>query len=269
MSSQNFDIEDINVYQCIAESFQNCGYSCNTNGEYFEFSPLNLFIDARIEEITSAEDELLSCRLLIKSTQLSLFPLGIVEYGYGWGNTAKDCVINAMQRWIQSDFAPIHDYLCKKGAKKNMELLSFSEESGETLAWHVYLGPPIEIDLNGTRENEERRLEVFKLLFNPITGDLLCKKGIYPIRCFLSKHGDGIVDVDCRVNGEDWQGGKNELYEHTLSWPANNYLVALKQYMLIVPTQLDQIESKTLLNQLDREVKKQLTGEKKWWQFWK
>lgn len=267
---------EINIYECFALAFQTYGYPCQTDGESFCFLPLNLHLTAIIEDITQSTETIISSRIFLTATHSELFPDGIREYGYGWGATGVESVTNAIERWIESDFPAIHDYLCTgESSKKNkMEMVSRSGETGEYLAWNIFMGPLIEISSKGIRVDEENKLEIMKLLLNSMTGDLLGRRGMYPIRSFASKNADNEIDVDCRINATNWEQGRYDLYSHANDWEVKSGLLAWKQYMLIVPVDMRDIDSEGLKNSVDEEwdkanaVSQEPVEKKKWWQFW-
>lgn len=115
-----------------------------------------------------------------------------------------------------------------------------------------------------------------------MTGDLLGQRGIYPIRSFVSKNDNGDIDVDCRINAVDWQQGRCDLYAHAQHWEIENDFLAWKQYILIVPIEVEDLESENLKQSLKDNLRKELEKlqqkqpqtaqepeqKRKWWKFW-
>ena len=52
------------------------------------------------------------------------------------------------------------------------------------------------------------------------------------IRLFALRGPDGVAGADCRVNGEDWEPGKNALIKYVSSWP-NRGVEFRKQYVIL------------------------------------
>ena len=162
-----------------------------------------------------------------------------------------------------------------------------SGETGEYLAWNLFLGPLLKLGTGDLETDTTDKMALFKVLLDSMTGDLLGRRGVYPIRCFASKHADTGIDVDCRINGADWERGRYDLYMHAESWQAETGFLAWKQYMLIVPVEAEDLESDSLRESLKNGLRKELQElqqaerqaqteqqaaspeqKKKWWRFW-
>ena len=60
----------------------------------------------------------------------------------------------------------------------------------------------------------------------------LDQDGFFGIRLFASQNEQGVVQADCRVNGEDWPAGANALRDYALTWDVAGYEFR-KQYVII------------------------------------
>jgi hypothetical protein len=54
----------------------------------------------------------------------------------------------------------------------------------------------------------------------------------YGIRLFAMRGQDGTAGADCRLNGEDWEPGKNALIAYVNSWPDRG-VEFRKQYVIL------------------------------------
>ena len=58
----------------------------------------------------------------------------------------------------------------------------------------------------------------------------------YGVRLFAMRGQDGAPGADCRLNGEDWEPGKNALIEYVKSWPDRG--VEFRKQYVIIQTQM-------------------------------
>jgi hypothetical protein len=54
----------------------------------------------------------------------------------------------------------------------------------------------------------------------------------YGIRLFAMRRQDGAAGADCRLNGEDWEPGKNALIDYVNLWPDRG-VEFRKQYVIL------------------------------------
>ena len=138
-------MKEINISECISIAFNNSGYEMGIQNDQFKFDPLNIEISGEIEDFSKDSNSVKSTRLRIKIIASENYDKPIYEFVYGWGDTYKEAVINSFERWIESDFPVIHDWLAdhKIGDEetKEFKVASKSGETGETISWMGILGP--------------------------------------------------------------------------------------------------------------------------------
>jgi hypothetical protein len=61
---------------------------------------------------------------------------------------------------------------------------------------------------------------------------MLESDGFYAIRFYAARDGDGQPQADCRVNGEDFEAGKQALLKYVEKWPAAG-VEFRKQYVVL------------------------------------
>lgn len=257
-----------NINVCIAQAFINCGYDIEINPDTFVFTPLELTIGGTMSQVEELRENVKAARLSI-TLDHRLFPGPIFEFVYGWGSSTKVATINAFERWIDSDFPVIHDFLAdhklENGHTSEVKIASNSGETGEQISWKGIIGPLLIFKGGEVVYDQENRNEIIKPLFEAITGDFLGRRGMYPIRCFMSKNSDQQIEVDCRVNGEEWKRGYDALVECCQRWEVQDYLF-WKQYLLIYSLE-GNLEEGDLKAQLEKEVRKASKSSR--WKFWK
>ncbi len=259
--------KNLNINDCIGTAFRNCGYTIEYSSSDFEFKSLSLKINGEIDELGETEKGKKSARLKIKLDN-KFFINSIYEYVYGWGDSVELAIINAFERWIDSDFPVIHDLLAdhkiKEGYTTEIKVASKSGETGEEISWKGIIGPLLTSDESKTIIDEANRNEIMLTLFNEITGDFLGERGMYPIKCFMSKNSNHEVDIDCRVNGITWSRGQVELYKYCQTWKTENFKF-WKQYFIIYSLE-GEIEEGKLKDKFKEAIKE--PRKKSWWKFW-
>lgn len=269
----------MNINNSILKVFETFGYSLELSDEAVAFLPLNLKISGELEHLDDSNPETVSSRLIIKVRHEKFFPHGIFEYSYGFGKDAAEAIEHAIFRWIELDFNAFHDLLCESKAVfregNKLELVSISTNGG-ILGWEVVLTDIIHLE-SETQKVKINQDEIYLDMLDLITGSLLCEKGVYGIKYFAMQDESGNIQLDCRLNGIDWEEGRRALGNYVLNWGIQNELHWRKQYVLIVNKELDQLKNKDkLMKELVSALEQQLDEQKKKepqskfnWKFWR
>ncbi len=268
---------EINLYQILAESFLKAGYPVDNNLKSIFLRPLNLTIEAEVLQVDNSDSDSSSVILNI-SCRHEKIPDRITEIATGFGDNYKKAVEQAFSSWIISDFTPIHDYLCGSGHLLGgySETVSYTDELKEIIGWDLFFGPRLEASQNlntlDINVNEKDQKQIQQTLFQPMTDSLFGNPGLYYIRTFMSKIDNSQIDCDCRVNGNEWEHGKNYLIDYISKYQANSGVFWIKQNLLVINKSADKIKSPHLVEELNRELSRQKVGlsntQKKWWKFW-
>lgn len=268
---------EYNLYECLNEAFTEAGYNIKSNGQSFNFLPLNLNIEPKIRDIKSFENDRYSCSVTLTFSNSDKFENSITEYSMGIGDSEYNAIKSAFQRWIDCDFPPIHDYISSGHAElgEKIESASYSGELNKYLGWDIYIGPLLESkEVNNNLETEINKKNsslILQKLFQALTDDILGKPGTYFMRSFMSISSDNKIDTDCRMNGADWALGKHYLNEYINSLPKENQIYFLKQSILLTSKPIESIKSDSILDKLEGELAKMNNPSptKKWWEVWK
>ncbi len=270
---------EIDLYNTLAESFLKAGYAINKDVNGILFQPLNLIIEAKVLKAEKPERESCSVVLNISCRHFERIPEGISETAIGLGDNYRKAVEQAFNNWIISDFTPIHDHLCSSDNLLGgyAETVSYSGELNEIIGWDLFFGPRLEASQNKDKleiaENEKDQKQIQQTLFQPMTDSLFGTPGLYYIRTFMSKINNSQIDCDCRVNGNEWEHGKNYLIDYITTYQATPGIFWIKQNLLLVNKPADKIKSSQLVEDLSRELSRQRETlshtQKKWWKFWK
>jgi hypothetical protein len=268
--------DEINLYHLLAEQFAEAGYPTQSDGASFCFFPLDLALELRIVK-ENMTDNGCSVFMTIRCTHPIKFPAGITEYATGMAENKRAAVSQAFHNWIICDFTPIHDYLCESGTLlgSTSETACYAGELNEFVAWDIFYGPRIETVQHGshlhpTKNDSKEQVIVIQTLFQALTDEVFGVPGLYYIRTFMSKYQDGSIQCDCRVNGNDWEHGKESLIQYISQYPTGDGLIYIKQNILLANKPIEEIKSPDLLNHLmDALNKQQAEKQKKWWEIWK
>lgn len=241
------------INECIREAFTTFGYEVKIGKEDFMFEPLSLKISGEMDNADRNDQNIHSARLIIH-LEHKKFPQPINEFVYGWGDSAKNAIINAFERWIESDFPVVHDMLAdhkiSETSTVQMKLVSHSGITDEQISWKGVIGSLLSSDNPEIMVEENIRYEIFRILFDDISGDFLGEKGVYPIKCFLSKDEKGNINVDCRLNGKIWERGWHTLHNYCQNWNVSKYSY-WKQYFII--HNVDNLPDEDLVKELEKE----------------
>lgn len=256
-----------NINRCISKAFNQYGYSVELTDEEVEFPPLKIWITGKVDSTEKQEYGSVQVRIIVKTRHKELFPNGIFEYAYGWGENKEAAAVNAIYRWLDSDFNAIHDLLCTSvehdHSDSKREMITASK-NGTLIAWDVVFGPLI------VSESEQKQEDIlindfFLKLYDLINDTLLNEKGIYPIKCFVMQNEEGQVSMDCRINGHFWHEGEVVLKEYAESWGLEGESHWRKQYFIILSKEVTVEQYRDLLNKLEQAER--YLGEEKDWDY--
>lgn len=165
-----------------------------------------------------------------------LISKGVFEYQHSTGDDLANSIVNGFKGWIDLDLVVFIDALSQN--LENCTSLEMEFPETETRKVHnrrVVLGSPSYLVTDKTvQENEEHPFCpccLFTNSFDAFQG-LLESEEFYGVRMFAMRNEEGLVEADCRVNGEDWELGKMALIKYAKTWP-NLGFECRKQYVCI------------------------------------
>jgi len=187
-------------------------------------------------------------------------------------------------------------------AKVDVPVLNyfFSEEDNDTLSqleavyynpfvqpeivqgWKIVVGP--QKKLVGDRVvylPAETAKEIMEVLYPLMNNELFPYGQPHFIKTWITRVGNDGMWADCRVNAEHWESGEQALFDYGNTWNIGDEKVSLKQVILLIPQDLEDMETgyrtlekvKEQARQHMREnnirSSREENGKKAWWQFWK
>jgi hypothetical protein len=172
----------------------------------------------------------------VEVTHPAGIPAGVFEFQHSTGDNVLQSLAKGFDQWMQLDLPVFLDALRTKPETCTFIEYDFPAE-GNTAARkrRVILGPASSFasrPADGQKEEHPfcpcclftHSMEVMK----PKISDSL----FYGIRMFAMRNEVGAPGADCRLNGLDWDHGKNALIGYAKSWPDRG-MEFRKQYVAI------------------------------------
>jgi hypothetical protein len=176
-----------------------------------------------------------------------LIPAGVFEYQHSAGDNTADSIAKGLHQWVQTDFVALLEALRPKPHVCTMMEMDFPANDGKPArvrrailgpVAHFMQHPPAKPEPSGADGGDEggdehpfcpcclltRSFQVFK--------DFMEDDAFYGLRLYAARDENCAPQADCRVNGEDWEAGKEALREYAATWPPAGYEFR-KQYVVL------------------------------------
>ncbi len=253
----------MNFIEHLAVEIEQTGHKVTWAGTGFSIEPIGLKVDAGVGErvVHDGFDGItVVFTIRIKATHDIMFPEGIWDELAGFGVDDDEAFSYASMIWASGTFPPIHEILVPTATEgfpvKRLDLVSRNDETGELLAWHLYLGP---LQANVPAETREWPEDILmKRLFTRITSVLSAPELLW-IKLFISKLPDNLKQGTCWLNNMEWPEALSDLYDFADEWGTVETPVLVKQFMIVKPTEWNE-NSEKLTRSLPREPKSGFFG---------
>jgi hypothetical protein len=150
------------------------------------------------------------------------------------------------------------------------------KKPAQVQGWKIIIARKKEtIDNDMKYVKPEEAQDIFQVLHQGINNQLFNKPEKYFIKSWLTRVGLEGMWADCRVNNQDWEVGKDLLFNYGQSWDIGKKRVSIKQNILLIPSSLDDMENgheiyRQIKEHADKVIgEQQKTKKKKSWKFWK
>ena len=177
---------------------------------------------------------------IVRATHPKIFPTGVFEYQHGAGADAPEALRYGLNQWAQLDLPVLCDALLD--APKvcaTMEMTFPTDDGGAERRRRILLGqtahamasPPETATADSCCEEHS---------FCPCCLTTQCMDAFMPllksdqtlgVRMFAMRDAEGATSADCRINGEDFEAGKEALRAYADKWPGHGFEFR-KQYVL-------------------------------------
>jgi hypothetical protein len=235
--------EEIDVVDAAARALTQCGHSVSSHGKWLEHRDTGFVIQPQFVELQPFDNGGVRTTTTIECRHTNLVPDGIFEYQHATGDNPYDSIHAGFEQWAKLDFVPLLEALREKPEQCMTLQMSFPPKGASPElnrravlgpVSHIFYRPPAQATHESGIEKEQHPFCPCCLLTNSfeafkshLESDRFCG-----IRLYAARHGDGVPQADCRVNGEDWEPGKRALRDYVATWPQRGFEVR-KQYVVL------------------------------------
>lgn len=200
-----------------------------------------------LEWIDNNENGEISVGATIQIQHKTIFPDGVFEYEYSMNfKEFRDAVNDAFYNWIRLDWQTLVDIAKPKKAKALKQTYELEMGDDKILKRYVYYGPVAYYPNFDIEKMKEAGLNV-KQYIDRFHSNTMFTRAIeafithlkdeneknYAIRMFALKAPNGDVEVDCRINGEEYPEANKFLESYAKTWKDCDIVKFKKQYVII------------------------------------
>ena len=172
----------------------------------------------------------------IDASHPTFFPGGLSEFQYFYAKSVEDAISSGFSNWACTDLVALQDAVVAQPEHCMSMEMKFPLDGAEAQRTRrVVFGPAGHYVSVAPQHAEEhpfcpcclltQNLEVFR--------SVLESDETVGIRLFASRDENGDVAADCRVNGDDFPEGAEQLKNYAQSWPPVTGLEFRKQYVIV------------------------------------
>jgi hypothetical protein len=234
-------IEEIDVVHLAARAMERHGYGVTRHDDRLQHRDSGIVVRPQLIRCNATE-RFIQSTTAVMTSHPRLAPDGIAEFQHAAGDTLSEAVLDGLDQWVPLDFPVFLDAL--RDTPEQCMVFEMSFERGDDappLHRRAVLGPighfaaeqPTIAPQNPSPEDEHpfcpccmtrSSFEAMKLLLSEDT--------FFGVRLFASRDQDGRRHADFRVNGAEWERGKNALIDYVGTWPPGGFELR-KQYVIL------------------------------------
>jgi hypothetical protein len=226
--------EAVDLLGCLSEVLKKGGHSNSVYKSWVELDS-GLILQPGIVSFQPLQKEGIRTVTTIEVGDGNRIPDGVFEFQHATGNDTRDSIINGFEGWMKVDLPVFLDALRDKPEQcAFMQIDSPAKGDAPARRRRVVLGPVSHMVTRPQNEPEEHPFCPCCLFTNTamVSKEKVMDDRFYGIRLFAMRDEKGAAAADCRVNGEEWEGGKAALREYVKSWPDRG-VEFRKQYIII------------------------------------
>lgn len=238
----------------LAQAIERTGHIVTRGESFLIVEPINLKIEANIgdrKEYNSNGKQSVVLPISIKATHGQMFPDGIWDRLAGFGRDDEEAFSYAAHAWTEGVFWTIHETLVPTETEDSqvlrLEMLTRNQETGEEFGWKLYVGALQATGAFAGRTDLNQIILVQKLL-NEISS-IATEKRLFWIKIYIAKLSETDIQGDCWLNNQEWIEGLNALYWFAEEWQDIQSYAAMKQFVIIKPCEVSEIESADQIRQ--------------------
>lgn len=215
-------------------------YTVECRGADLYLPEFNLTFSPRGIDLSQSDSGTVSTVSIVRAVHPEAFPDGLFEYQHGVGANPREALQYGLNQWVQLDVPVLCDALLETPKQcATMEMTLPPEDGRPERKRRVILGPtahmmasPPEETAGGSCGEEHS--------FCPCCLTTQCMDSFLPlfkssetlgVRLLAMREDSGETSADCRVNGEDFEPGKEALCAYARGWPQHGFEFR-KQYVL-------------------------------------
>ncbi|WP_304333940.1 DUF6348 family protein [Conchiformibius steedae] len=216
----------------------------NLDGGWLYQADTGYYLLPLILDVAVNEDGYIQTATTLQINHPELFPNGIFEFQYTFGrcDTLTEALLSGFDIWLKTDWETLSDAAHPHQAQ-HLHLALDDQDSGLkrlVLMGSVGFYPPVPetdtpspptTDQTGEAHDEFCECCLFTQSLSAFA-PLIQSSDNYAIRIFVSRNADGLIEADCRVNGEDWQEATEALCNYAKTW-TGEHTTFRKQYIII------------------------------------
>jgi hypothetical protein len=177
---------------------------------------------------------------IVRAAHPKLLPAGIFEFQHGSGDHPREALQYGLNQWARLDVPVLCGAVLETQDTCTVMEMTFPPEDGRPeRKRRVILGPTAHV-MSSRPENTGADACGEEHSFCPCCLTTQCGDVFLPlfkaeetfgVRLFAMRNEAGEVGADCRINGEEYEPGKEALREYARSWPQHGFEFR-KQYVL-------------------------------------
>lgn len=227
--------EEVDLVSCVAEVLRSGGFAFTTGKSWVQLES-GLVLQPGFVSFQPLQKGGVQTLTIVEVSRPPSIPAGVCEYQHSTGDDTRQSITKGFESWMQLDLPVFLDSLRTK--PEQCTFLEFELPAGagkRAQQRRVVLGPVSHLVSRPAEGQAEEHPFCPCCLFTR-SGDVMKPKILdghfYGIRLFAIRGQDGVGGADCRLNGEDWEPGKNALISYVNSWPDRG-LEFRKQYVIL------------------------------------
>jgi Family of unknown function (DUF6348) len=201
-----------------------------------------LVIRPTLEQIKPLENGAVHTITTIESRHPAFNADHIFEYQHSTGNSVADSLTNGFDDWVRMDLVTLLEALRPAPEQCMMMEMEFPAHDGAPGRRRRAILGPVAHYCQHARSPRERRTDrkddhdfcpccLFTRSFDAFK-KLLEDDHFYGIRLFAMRNENGVAGADCRVNGKEWEPGKEALRRYVGTW-SDAGVEFRKQYVVL------------------------------------
>jgi hypothetical protein len=212
------------------------GHTALREGDQLVLSS-GLRLRPQIESLTPRHPKGAKTCSTLEFTHQNFGTLAPFEYQHSIGDDITQAFTKGFESWARLDLPVILDSLREEPSDSMLLKMTYkpNDVRAEPLKRRVLLGPTTHYLKNRASHTETdhpfcpccmftNTLDAFKFLLE--------SNGLHCVRLFAARDDNGVAQADCRVNGEDFDAGRDALMAYAREWPPGEYEFR-KQYAII------------------------------------